>query len=190
MARTLCQIWRTPHPPHLSCVRRGSLDLFWFHMVKYSSGVRKFLLSIFYRECVLGVLNYLDFVAICEVACIKLTHSSSVDREDIVITHLIIIIKWTVSIFPIVVIFSRVCVHQMFVTSYAVVFIYTPEKEAFLIIITVQSYDIRKWLKHIMARWSYSFVCTLHYIIIIIMQTYLKVLHFENFCQSYSADCE
>ena len=33
-------------------------------------------------------------------------------------------------------------------------------------------------VEYIMARWSYSFVCTSHYLIIIIMQTYLKLLNF------------
>ena len=33
-------------------------------------------------------------------------------------------------------------------------------------------------MEDIMALWSYFFVCTLHYLIVIIMQTYLKVLNF------------
>ena len=33
-------------------------------------------------------------------------------------------------------------------------------------------------IEYIMAQWSYSFVCTSHYLIIITMQTYLKVLNF------------
>ena len=37
-----------------------------------------------------------------------------------------------------------------------------------------------------MIRWSYSFVCTSHYRIIIIMRTYLKVLNFKNDCQVHS----
>ena len=32
-------------------------------------------------------------------------------------------------------------------------------------------------IEYIMSRWSYLFVCTLQYLIIIIMQTYLKVLN-------------
>ena len=43
------------------------------------------------------------------------------------------------------------------------------------------SYCLVLWcaqiLEYIMARWSYSFICTLHYLIIIIMQKYLKVLN-------------
>ena len=41
-------------------------------------------------------------------------------------------------------------------------------------LITVQSYDVRKY---IIAWWSYAVICTLHYLITIIMQTYLKVLN-------------
>ena len=33
-----------------------------------------------------------------------------------------------------------------------------------------------------MARWKYSFVSTLHYLIIIIMLTYMRVLNFWNAC--------
>ena len=35
----------------------------------------------------------------------------------------------------------------------------------------------------------YSFVCTLHYLIIIMMQTYLKVLNFSNACHVPSVEC-
>ena len=39
-------------------------------------------------------------------------------------------------------------------------------------------------IEYIMARWSYSFVCTLCFLLlIIIMQTYLKVVNFYNICQ-------
>ena len=40
-----------------------------------------------------------------------------------------------------------------------------------------------------MALWSYSFVCTLYCLIIIIMQTYLKVLNFWNVCRVQSVEC-
>ena len=41
----------------------------------------------------------------------------------------------------------------------------------------------------IMAQWQYSSVCTLHYVIIIIMQTYLKILNFSNSYQVYTVVC-
>ena len=42
-------------------------------------------------------------------------------------------------------------------------------------------------VEFIMARWSYSFVCTLHYLII--MQTYMKVLKFLNTCLLHFVEC-
>ena len=51
------------------------------------------------------------------------------DWEDISIAHVIIIIKSEVSTFPIVIIFFRGCVPEMFVTSYSVTYcIYVPGK--------------------------------------------------------------
>ena len=40
-----------------------------------------------------------------------------------------------------------------------------------------------------MAWWSYSFICTIHHPTIIIIQTYLKVLNFQNACQVHSVKC-
>ena len=51
------------------------------------------------------------------------------DWKDISIAHVIIIIKSEVSTFPIVIIFFRGCVPEMFVTSYSVAYcIYVPGK--------------------------------------------------------------
>ena len=36
---------------------------------------------------------------------------------------------------------------------------------------------------------SHSFVCTLHHLIIIIVQTYLKTLNLYNACQIYFVEC-
>ena len=36
---------------------------------------------------------------------------------------------------------------------------------------------------------SYSFVCTAHHLIIIIVQTYLKALNLQNACQIYFVEC-
>ena len=41
----------------------------------------------------------------------------------------------------------------------------------------------------IMAWRLYSFVCTLHYLTIIVMQTCMKALNTWNACQMYSAEC-
>ena len=51
------------------------------------------------------------------------------DGKGISIAHVIIIIKSEVSNFPIVIIFFRGCVSEMFVTSYSVTYcIYVPGK--------------------------------------------------------------
>ena len=63
--------------------------------------------------------------------------------------------------------------------------IYILGQLGFVSFITVQSW-CRQIIENIIAWWSYSFVCTLHYLIIIIMQTYLKVLNFYNACHVHS----
>ena len=48
------------------------------------------------------------------------------------------------------------------------------------------------WVQMIGYVWSsrsYSFVCTLHHLIIIIVQTYLKTLNLQNACQIYFVEC-
>ena len=63
---------------------------------------------------------------------VQLVHFSSGDWKDISIAHVIIIIKSEVSTFPIVIIFFRDCVPEMFVTSYSVAYsIYIPGKPGF-----------------------------------------------------------
>ena len=42
---------------------------------------------------------------------------------------------------------------------------------------------------YVLACRSYSFVCTVHYLIIIIVQTYLKTLNLWNACQIYFVEC-
>ena len=56
------------------------------------------------------------------VVCVQLAHFSLGNWKDIYIAHVIIIIKSDVSILPIVVIFFRWCVPEMFVTSYSVTY--------------------------------------------------------------------
>ena len=70
-------------------------------------------------------------------------HSSLGDRENIFVTHLIIIIKLEVSTFPIVAIFFHGCEPEVIVPSHAVRFIYIPGKLG-CFFITVQSYDVGK----------------------------------------------
>ena len=61
--------------------------------------------------------------------CVQLAYLSIGDWKDMSIAHVIIIIKSEVSTFPIVTIFFRCCVPEMFVTSYSVTYcIYIPGK--------------------------------------------------------------
>ena len=66
------------------------------------------------------------------VVCVQLTHFSSGDWKDIFIAHVIIIIKSEVSTFPIVIIFFRGRVSEMFGTSFSATYcIYIPGKLGF-----------------------------------------------------------
>ena len=73
------------------------------------------------------------------VVYVQLAHCSSGDWNDISIAHVIIIIKSEVSTFPIVIIFFRGCMTEMFTASYFVIYcIYIPGKRDFVSIITEQ----------------------------------------------------
>ena len=63
------------------------------------------------------VLSITNVIKIYGVVCVQLTHFSSGDWKDIFIAHVIIIIKSEVATFPIVIIFFRGRVSEMFVTS-------------------------------------------------------------------------
>ena len=78
------------------------------------------------------VLSITFVILIYGVVCVQLTHFSSGDWKDIFIAHVIIIIKSEVSTFPIVIIFFRGGVSEMFGTSYSVTYcIYIPGKLRF-----------------------------------------------------------
>ena len=73
------------------------------------------------------------------VVCVQLAHLHIGDWKDISIAHVIIIIKSEVSTFPIVFIFFRGCVPEMFVASYCVTYcIYIPGKPGICFISIVQ----------------------------------------------------
>ena len=81
-----------------------------------------------------------------EVVCVQLAvHFSLGDWEDISIAHVIIIIKSEVSTLPII-IFSRGCVPEIFVTSYSVTYcIYIPGKSGFWFHYYCAEYDECKY---------------------------------------------
>ena len=75
----------------------------------------------------------------------------------------------------------------LIVPSYAVGFIYIPGKLDYVSFTTDGAFlCCVQMIEYIMTRWSYPFVCTQHYLIIIIMQTYQKVLNVWNVCQVHS----
>ena len=116
------------------------------------------------------LVTYLIFFAICGVVCVKLAHSSLGYREDIFITS-------EVFTFPIVVIFFHSCVPEVVVPSYAGSFIYILRNLGLCLLFCAVLWCVQI-MKYIMVPWSYLFVCTLYYLIIIIMQTYLKAFNF------------
>ena len=76
------------------------------------------------------------------VACVQLAQFSLGDWKDIFIAHVIIILKSEVSTLPIVIIFIRGCVPEMFVTSYYVTYyIYIPGKPGFCVWYNCAVYD-------------------------------------------------
>ena len=89
------------------------------------------------------------------------------DWKDISIAHVIIIIKSEVSTFPIVIKFFRGCVPEMFVTSYSVThYIYVPGKPGNLFSLLLCSLWWVQIFGYVLACWSYSFVCTVHHLIV------------------------
>ena len=85
------------------------------------------------------VLSITFVIKIYGVVCVQLTHFSSGDWKDIFIAHVVTIIKSEVSTFPIVIIFFRGRVSEMFVASYSVTYcICIPGKLGFVLIIIVQ----------------------------------------------------
>ena len=114
------------------------------------------------------------FIAIYGVVCVQLAHFSIGDWKDISVALVIIIINSEVSIFPIVIIFPWFCAWDV------------------CCIIFCDSWHIRNgktgnllspllcrlwWVQivgYVLPCRSYSFVCTVHHHIIIIVQNYLK----------------
>ena len=84
-----------------------------------------------------------------------LNHSSSGDREDTIITHLIIIIKLKVSAFAAVVIFSPCCVPEIVVPPCAVRFVYNYISGLLGFVLLL----VCSIMSTYTTGWSYAFVC-------------------------------
>ena len=97
-----------------------------------STGVKKCLLNIFCRKCVLNVFNSLGHLLhlLCNIwdcVCVQLTHSCLGDRRDIFIAHVVIIIKSEVSSFHTVVIFFPwLCLRWLYHYNLLIVVLHIP----------------------------------------------------------------
>ena len=137
------------------------------------------------RVCLRGSSFYYPF-AIYAVACVQLAHLRLDEWKDIFISHLIIIIiKSEVFTFPITVIFVRGCVAVMVVLS--TLFYHRshnyPGNTGTLFPLLMYSlwYLLMIHLLRMPVEIFFFFVslvCKSHHLIIVIMQTYLKVLNY------------
>ena len=88
-----------------------------------------------------------------------------------------------VSRWLIVIIFFRGCVPEVFVTSYYITYcIYVPGKPGICYLCSLWWVQV---FGYVLACRSYSFVCTVQYLIIIIVQIYLKALNLWKARQIY-----
>ena len=135
------------------------------------------------------VLSITFAIEIYGVVCVQLTHFSSGDWKDIFIAHVIIIIKSEVTAFPIVIIFFRGRVSDVCYIIFCHVLHIHSGKTGILFSSLLCSLWCVQIVGYVMACRSYSFVSTLHHLIIIIVQTYLQTLNLWNVCQIYFVEC-
>ena len=83
----------------------------------------------------------------------------------------------------------RGCVPEMPVTSYSVTYCIYSGKTGILLSLLLCSLWWVQIFGYVLACRSSSFVCALHHLIIIIVQTYLKTLNLLNACQIYFVEC-
>ena len=101
------------------------------------------------------------------------------DWKDISIAHVIIIIKSGVSTFPIVIILFRGCVWDVCYIILCHLLHIRSGKTGNLFSLSLCSLWWVQMFGYVLAYISYSFVCTVHHLIIIIVQTYLKALNLK-----------
>ena len=102
------------------------------------------------------------------------------DGNDISIAHVIIIIKSEVSTFPIVIIFCPwLCAWDVCYITFCHLLHIRYGKTGNLFSLLLCSLWWVQIFGYVLACRSYSFVCTVHHLIIIIMQTYLKALTYK-----------
>ena len=144
-----------------------------------------------------GVVNMLlvlpitsFFITIYGVVCVQLVHFSIGDWNDLYTAHVIIIIKSEVSTFSHCYhIFPWLCVWDVCYIIFCYLLHIHSGKTANLFKLLLCSLWWLQIIGYILSWRSYSFVCTLHHLIIIIVQTYLKTLNLYNACQIYFVEC-
>ena len=80
-------------------------------------------------------------------------------------------------------------IYHIHVYIYIRIYIIYPEKARVLFHYNCAVLGFAQIIEYIMARWSYSLVWTLPYLIIIIMQIFRKVFNFWNACKVHSVEC-
>ena len=155
----------------------NSYSLYWYWLIRSLTNCGSFYYAHGHWPHV-NVCRVSFLTTIYGVVCVQLANFSIGDWKDIFIAHVIIIIKSEVSTFPIVIIFFRGCVSEMFVTSYSATYcINNSGKTGNLFSLLLCSLWWMQIIGYVLSWRSYSFVCTLHHLIIIIVQTYPKTLN-------------
>ena len=160
-------------PPIIIIVHICSLA--WNTYSETYRGVRKCLLGIFCRECVwdaFSSVTFLIFFATCRVVCVQLAHSSLGDRQDIFIAPIIIIFYHCCRIF------SWWCAWGGCTIIYCRFHVYPSQPRVLCFFHYSAIIWCEQMFEYIMTPFSYISLCLLHYLSIIVMQTYLMVLNF------------
>ena len=134
--------------------------------------------------------QYTPFIVITLywVVCVQLAHISLGNWKDVSIAHVSIIIKS--DDYPFLSYFSCLCAWDCCYFIFCIRCIYIPFWETgILFSLLLRSLWWLQIVGYILACRLYSFVCTLHHLIIIIGQTYLKTLNLWNTCQIYLIEC-
>ena len=119
-----------PHTTHHNTTHTKHNTHYWLFFI-YLLIVWTCFWTISGMDCKTGSLNghMTSLMEMVEHVIIAMLRQPPLPLYNISIAHVIIIIKSEVSTFPIVIIFFRGCVPQMFVTSYSVTYcIYVPGK--------------------------------------------------------------
>ena len=117
-------------------------------------------------------------ITIHGVLCVQQAHFSLSDWNDISIAHVIIVIKSEVSTLPTVIIFPWLCAWDVRHIIFCHVFHLHSGKTGILVLLLLCSLWWAKIVGYVLDCRLCSFVCTLHHLIIMIVRTYLKTLHF------------